>query len=126
MKALALTGLVLLGITMTSQPVRAADTRMFVRHEVNDYATWRKGFDAFRPQGKKMGAATAAVYQSLDNPNDVTVTHDFKTMGLAERHKSHSNCNQVVGEDLQECQQPLMFADTHLTAGRGDHDGIRL
>ena len=96
MKALALTGLVLLGITMTSQPVRAADTRMFVRHEVNDYATWRKGFDAFRPQGKKMGAATAAVYQSLDNPNDVTVTHDFKSADKARAFIASAELKDVM------------------------------
>jgi hypothetical protein len=83
MKALALTGLVLLGLAATSQPMQAAETRLFVRHEVSDYASWRKAFDAFRPQGKKMGAATAAVYQSLDNPNDVTVTHDFKSSDKA-------------------------------------------
>ena len=83
MKALILAGPVLLGFAFTGQPASAAEVRMFVRHEVNDYAAWRKGFDAFRPEGKKMGAATAAVYQSVDNPNEVTVTHDFKSMEQA-------------------------------------------
>ena len=51
--------------------------RLFVRHTVADYATWRKGFDAFDPQRQPMGVTGHAVYQSVDNPNDVTVWHDF-------------------------------------------------
>jgi len=58
---------------------KAEHVCLFVRHEVNDYATWRKAYDAFRPTQKQMGVTGQAVYQSADNPNEVTVTHDFKT-----------------------------------------------
>jgi len=56
---------------------RAGDVRMFVRHEVADYDVWRKAFDAFAPMQKKGGVIYKAVYQSTDDPNDVTVIHDF-------------------------------------------------
>ena len=58
---------------------RAGDVRMFVRHEVADYAAWRKAFDAFAPTQKKLGVIYKAVYQSTDDPNDVTVIHDFRS-----------------------------------------------
>src|SRR5260221_10831477 len=79
MKSFLLAGLLLLGLTMTAQSVQAADVRMYIRHEVNDYTTWRKSYDAFNAERKRMGVAGAAVYRSVDNPNDVTVTHDFKS-----------------------------------------------
>ena len=51
-------------------------TTMFVRHTVSNYKTWRKVYDDFAPVQKAKGVTAPAVYQTADNPNDVTVTHD--------------------------------------------------
>jgi hypothetical protein len=53
---------------------------MFVRHTVADYAAWRRIFDGFAPTQEAMGVTDKAVYQEVDNPNDITVTHDFATL----------------------------------------------
>jgi hypothetical protein len=47
MKSLLLASLLLLGFSIPVQSVQAAEVRMYVRHGVNDYATWRKDYDAF-------------------------------------------------------------------------------
>jgi heme-degrading monooxygenase HmoA len=57
--------------------------RMYVHHEVTDYATWRKAYDGFASVQKKNGVVAQSVWQSVDNPNEVTVTHDFKTVEKA-------------------------------------------
>ena len=57
--------------------------RIFVRHEVTDYAAWRKVYDAFNATRRKLGVIGQAVYTSIDNPNDVTVTHDFSSADKA-------------------------------------------
>ncbi len=62
---------------------RAADVRMFVRHEVADYGAWRKVYDSFAATQKKLGVTYQAVYQSTENPNDVTVIHDFHSLDKA-------------------------------------------
>ena len=59
-------------------------TTMFVRHTVADYKTWRKAYDAFAPVQKTKGVGGQAVYQAIDNPNDVTVTHEFDSAEAAE------------------------------------------
>jgi hypothetical protein len=79
MRSLFLAGLLLAGLTATVRPADAADVRMFIRHEVADYSAWRKVYNAFASTQRKLGVITQAVYQSIENPNDVTVTHDFKT-----------------------------------------------
>ena len=56
---------------------------LFVRHTVADYKAWRKLFEEFQPKGVELGVKSAAVYQAADNPNDVTVTHDFDTVETA-------------------------------------------
>jgi quinol monooxygenase YgiN len=60
-------------------PADAAGVRIFVRHEVTDYATWRKGYNGFRATQRSMGVVSQSVYQSVDDPNDITVVHDFKS-----------------------------------------------
>ncbi|WP_421916961.1 cyclase [Mesorhizobium sp.] len=59
-------------------------TTLFVRHTVSDYKAWRKGYDAFGPTQKAKGVNAQVVYQAADNPNDVTVTHDFASVADAQ------------------------------------------
>jgi hypothetical protein len=78
--AACLMGIAVLGAAGVA---RAADVRMFVRHEVADFGAWKKSYDAYAPTQKKMGVIYQAVYQSVDNPNDVTVIHDFHSLEQA-------------------------------------------
>jgi quinol monooxygenase YgiN len=71
------------GVLCAATPALAGDVQMFVRHEVADYATWKKSYDGFRATQKKLGVVSQAVYQSTDNPNDVTVTHVFHSLDQA-------------------------------------------
>lgn len=51
--------------------------RLYVRHNVADYANWRKAYDEFSGFQTRHGVRAEAVYQSLDDPGDITVWHDF-------------------------------------------------
>ena len=51
------------------------------------------GFDATR---RKLGVTGQAVDQLLDNPNDVTVTHDFKTADKAKSFASSSDLKTTM------------------------------
>lgn len=59
-------------------------TTMFVRHTVSDYKTWRKVYDDFAPVQKAKGVTAEAVYRAVENPNDITVTHEFATIEAAQ------------------------------------------
>src|ERR671938_555579 len=58
-------------------PSRSEDSmvRLFVRHPVSDYTAWRQVYDHFDDERRGMGVTDHAVYQSIDDPNDVTVWH---------------------------------------------------
>jgi heme-degrading monooxygenase HmoA len=62
--------------------------RMFVRHEVADYEAWRRVYDGF--DRRALGVVADAVYRSLDDPNDVTVVHDFESEDTARAFLSSS------------------------------------
>jgi hypothetical protein len=57
---------------------------MFVRHTISDYKAWRKAYDDFAPVQKAKGVMAQAVYQAADNPNDITVTHEFGSVEAAQ------------------------------------------
>lgn len=59
-------------------------TTLFVRHQVTDYAAWRKIYDGFSDVQKANGVTAQAVYRAIDNPNDITVTHEFATLEAAQ------------------------------------------
>jgi hypothetical protein len=57
---------------------------MFVRHTISDYEAWRKAYDDFAPLQKAKGVTAQAVYQAANNPNDITVTHEFGSIEAAQ------------------------------------------
>ena len=59
-------------------------TTLFVRHQVADYAAWRQVYDTFRSTQDTLGVQDQAVYQTIDNPNEVTVRHEFATLAAAQ------------------------------------------
>jgi len=59
-------------------------TTMFVRHTVSNYAVWRKHYDEFNGVQRAKGVKAQSVYQAADNPNDITVTHDFANLEAAQ------------------------------------------
>lgn len=57
--------------------------RMFVRHSVADFAAWKRDYDEFGERREAMGVVAQGVYVSVDDPNDVTVWHDFNDLESA-------------------------------------------
>jgi len=72
--------------------------RMFVRHPVADFATWKQAYDNFDTERKEMGVAGGAVFQLADDPNDVTAWHDFETLESARAFMESARLREVMAE----------------------------
>jgi hypothetical protein len=53
-----------------------------IRHEVRDFAEWKKIFDADLPKVEKAGAKLLGIYTSVKNPNDVTMIFEAPEVEL--------------------------------------------
>jgi hypothetical protein len=71
---------------------------LFVRHTATDYATWRRVYDGFQPKAKSMGVISDAVYQAADNPNDITVTHEFASLEGAQAFVGSAELREAMHE----------------------------
>ena len=70
--------------------------RMFARHQVADYDAWRKVYDAF--DRGALGVRQHAVYRSVDDPNDITVWHDFDDPATAESFTNSDELKAAMTE----------------------------
>ena len=55
-----------------------------VRHNVEDYAAWRKVYDDVEELRAQHGCTAARVMRLPTDGNDLFITHDFPTVGQAE------------------------------------------
>ena len=71
---------------------------LFVRHDVTDFQQWKAAYDEFDEERQKMGVTGQGVYQSDQNPNDVTVYHHFDTMDAAKSFAESPQLKEVMSD----------------------------
>lgn len=70
--------------------------RMFVRLEVVDYTEWRKVYDGFASVRKAAGITASTLWQSPDDPTDVTIINDFPTLDQARAFAASGELRDVM------------------------------
>ena len=70
--------------------------RMFVRHPVTDFSVWKKAYDDFDQERRGMGVIGDSVFQAADDPNDVTLWHDFETLDAAQAFMASERLREVM------------------------------
>ena len=86
-------------------------TTLFVRHTVSSYDHWRKVYDRVGPVQKKAGVIAEAVYRGTDNPNDITVTHEFASLAAAKAFASSEDLKQAMQSAGLVGAPTIWFAD---------------
>jgi hypothetical protein len=86
--------------------------RLFVRHNVADYGAWRKVYDEFDAERRPMGVTGDAVFQSIDNPNDITAWHDFDTAEAAQAFASSDKLKNAMQQAGVQGEPQIWFVTT--------------
>lgn len=84
--------------------------RLFIRHDVADYGAWRKAYDEFDAKRREMGVTSHAVFQSIDDPKDITVFHDFDTAGKAKEFADSDELRDAMQKAGIASKPQLWFA----------------
>ncbi len=71
---------------------------VFIRHTVHNYVEWRETFVAAGPTRRLFGTSSSAVYQSIDDPNDVTVVLEFDDWQTARRYVASDELKKTMAE----------------------------
>ena len=84
--------------------------RMFVRHPVQDFGNWKQAYDSFGEERNGMGVRGDAVYQAVDNPNDVTAWHDFENLEAAQAFAASPRLKEVMTDAGVAGEPTIWFA----------------
>jgi len=67
-----------------------------VRHKVADYPKWKQAFDAYLNQRMAAGENGIRVFQSIEDPRDVTLVLDWESLEKAQRFMTSSDLRQTM------------------------------
>lgn len=73
-------------------------TKLIARHPVSDFAVWYAGYNKFADFRDENGVKSASVWQSVDDPNDVTVMHEFETAEAAKVFAANPKLREIMQE----------------------------
>ena len=85
--------------------------RVFLRHEVVDYASWRRQYDSFVAERRAMGVINDNVFRNVEDDNEVTVSHDFETLAEAERFVSPRRLREAKTPNGGSTEPSVWFAE---------------
>jgi len=83
--------------------------RIFIRHDVADYQAWRKVYDDFDATRRSLGVTGDEVYQNLDDPNNVTLWHEFATRAQAEAFTSSDQLREAMASAGVQGQPEIWY-----------------
>ena len=84
---------------------------VIIRHKVADYAQWKQVFDSHLNSRMAAGENGSRVFQSVDDPRDVTVVSDWDSVDHARRFLGSEDLKAtmkkagVTGEPVVNCVQ---------------------
>ena len=73
-------------------------TISLVRHRVADFDTWKTVYDGFAPIQAEHGVHAHQVLRSIENPNDVIVTHTFDSRDAARAFFAMPELQEAMSE----------------------------
>jgi len=70
---------------------------IYVRHTVEDYATWREGFDNHAPARQAGGATDEAyVMRNVDDPNEITIVLGWSDLEKARAFTESASLKEAM------------------------------
>ena len=84
---------------------------MFVRHQVTDFAKWKQVYEDFHATQRRLGVTADAAYRSADDPNEVTVTHDFASLDAARQFVASSELREAMEQAGVAGEPTIWFTD---------------
>ena len=74
------------------------NTIALVRHRVADFDAWKKVYDGFAPIQAEHGVQAHQVLRSIENPNDLIVTHSFDSREDARAFFARPELKEAMSE----------------------------
>jgi quinol monooxygenase YgiN len=81
---------------------------LYVHHKVKDYVAWRKVFDDLTANRTKFGCTGHQVFQSPNDPNEITILTEWKNVEQAKNYGTSNDLKDGM-EKAGVISQPDVF-----------------
>jgi quinol monooxygenase YgiN len=81
---------------MKKDPAKSGTVTVIVTHEVKEYASWRKVYDADEVNRKMAGFKVWGVYRDAKSPNWVTIIGTFPNAGAVDAFISNPKLKEAM------------------------------
>jgi quinol monooxygenase YgiN len=71
---------------------------LFVRHKVDDYGKWKRGYDEFASLRKENGVTGSSVHRDANDPDLIIVTNQFKDVNAAKAFAGSEQLKSAMAE----------------------------
>ena len=71
---------------------------LFVRHKVDDYGKWKRGYDEFASLRKENGVIGSSVHRDANDPDLIIVTNQFKDVNAARTFAGSEQLKSAMAE----------------------------
>jgi hypothetical protein len=69
---------------------------MIVRHNVKDFAVWKRGYEAHKPKRVEAGLTDKHLLQSADDPSEVVLMFEAKDLAKAKKFAASADLKEVM------------------------------
>lgn len=84
---------------------------MFARHTVSDYSHWKRVYDEVASVRKQKGVVGANVYRAVNDPNSITVAHQFKSLDAAKEFADSAELRAAMDKAGVNGKPEFWFAE---------------
>jgi hypothetical protein len=77
-------------------PYRGDIVIIIVQHKVRDYEQWKSVFDEHEATRRRYGATGHLLYQSAEDPNDLTIVNQFPSREQAEAFAADPSLKEAM------------------------------
>lgn len=81
---------------------------MFIRHRVAEFDNWHRVYKDVAPMQHAGGVLAESVYQATNDPNDVTVSHEFADESVARSFAASQDLKSAM-ERAGVIEQPTIW-----------------
>jgi quinol monooxygenase YgiN len=81
---------------MKKEPAHGGKVTVIITHEVKEYTSWRKGYDADESNRKRAGFKVWGVYADANNPNMISIIGEFPSAAAVEAFMANPKMKEVM------------------------------
>jgi hypothetical protein len=91
---------------------------ILIHHKIEDYSKWKPAFDNHASYRAENGSMGGKIFRSADDPNDLFVLLEIKSIENAKKFVSSADTNEAMKNDVVVGMPSIYFVEEVAETGK--------